>query len=245
MGIDADRDVAIVKRIRDAIGPSRRASASTPTRATLRLARPSRPIGEWKAASLIYFEQPVHGLDRLAQVARAIDTPVMADESAWNAHDVIQIIEKRAAQIVSIYTTKPGGLYPRDAGRGRLPRGRDHLQRQRIDRDRRRQSRQYPACLRGGASGPCPASFRSRPRPRRSPARSPASITRTIFLLSPCGWSTARSNCQPGPAWASRRIRQDRQVSRPPGRLTGHARHSAGSWRRRGGCGRGTGRGGP
>ena len=25
----------------------------------------------------------------------------MADESAWNAHDVIQIIEKRAAQIVS------------------------------------------------------------------------------------------------------------------------------------------------
>src|SRR5260370_12053748 len=35
----------------------------------------------------------------------------MADESAWNAHDVIQIIEKRAAQIVSIYTTKPGGLY--------------------------------------------------------------------------------------------------------------------------------------
>ena len=38
-------------------------------------------------------------------------SPVMADESAWNAHDVIQIIEKRAAQIVSIYTTKPGGLY--------------------------------------------------------------------------------------------------------------------------------------
>ncbi|HEY3641444.1 MAG TPA: enolase C-terminal domain-like protein, partial [Xanthobacteraceae bacterium] len=30
---------------------------------------------------------------------------------AWNAHDVIQIAEQRAAQIVSIYTTKPGGLY--------------------------------------------------------------------------------------------------------------------------------------
>jgi muconate cycloisomerase len=35
----------------------------------------------------------------------------MADESAWNAHDVVEIVEKRAAQIVSIYTTKPGGLY--------------------------------------------------------------------------------------------------------------------------------------
>src|SRR5579871_6038766 len=45
------------------------------------------------------------------QKSRAIDAPVMADESAWNAHDVIQIAEKRAAQIVSIYSTKPGGLY--------------------------------------------------------------------------------------------------------------------------------------
>ena len=60
---------------------------------------------------LLYFEQPVEGIARLAEVARAVDAPVMADESAWNAHDVIQIIEKRAAQIVSIYTTKPGGLF--------------------------------------------------------------------------------------------------------------------------------------
>jgi muconate cycloisomerase len=53
----------------------------------------------------------VEGIDGLAEVARAVDAPVMADESAWNPHDVIQIIEKRAAQIVSIYTTKPGGLF--------------------------------------------------------------------------------------------------------------------------------------
>jgi muconate cycloisomerase len=35
----------------------------------------------------------------------------MADESAWNAHDVIQILAENAVQIVSIYTTKAGGLY--------------------------------------------------------------------------------------------------------------------------------------
>ncbi len=35
----------------------------------------------------------------------------MADESAWTKHDVIEIAERRAADIVSIYTTKPGGLY--------------------------------------------------------------------------------------------------------------------------------------
>ena len=51
------------------------------------------------------------GIERIAEVARAIDVPVMADKSAWNAHDAIQISERRAAQIVSIYTTKPGGLY--------------------------------------------------------------------------------------------------------------------------------------
>jgi len=51
------------------------------------------------------------GIERLAEVARAIDAPVMADESAWNAHDAIQIIERRAAEIISIYTTKPGGLF--------------------------------------------------------------------------------------------------------------------------------------
>jgi muconate cycloisomerase len=60
---------------------------------------------------LLYVEQPVEGLDRLAEVARAIDIPVMADETAWTARDALEIAERRAAEIVSIYTTKPGGLY--------------------------------------------------------------------------------------------------------------------------------------
>jgi muconate cycloisomerase len=68
-------------------------------------------VRETEKYRLKYVEQPVMGIERLAQVARAIDVPVMADESAWNAHDVVQIIDRRAAQIVSIYTTKPGGLY--------------------------------------------------------------------------------------------------------------------------------------
>ncbi len=52
------------------------------------------------------------GIERMAEVARAIDTPVMADESRLElARRRSQIIERRAAQIVSIYTTKPGGLY--------------------------------------------------------------------------------------------------------------------------------------
>jgi muconate cycloisomerase len=110
VGIDVDRDVAIVKRIRDAIG----SSVEICIDANQGYSTPGEAIQTYRrmeSCRIKYFEQPVHGLDRMAQVARAIDAPVMADETAWNAHDVIQIVEKRAAQIVSIYTTKPGGLY--------------------------------------------------------------------------------------------------------------------------------------
>jgi muconate cycloisomerase len=110
VGVDPDRDVEMVRRIRETVGPGMALCVDanqgyrTPGEAIRTLRRMER-------FDLIYFEQPVEGIERLAEVARAIDVPVMADESAWNAHDVIQIIEKRAAQIVSIYTTKPGGLY--------------------------------------------------------------------------------------------------------------------------------------
>jgi muconate cycloisomerase len=110
VGVDPDRDVEMVRRIRETVGKGialcvdANQGYRTPGEAIRTLRRMER-------FNLIYFEQPVEGIERLAEVARAIDMPVMADESAWNAHDVIQIIEKRAAQIVSIYTTKPGGLY--------------------------------------------------------------------------------------------------------------------------------------
>ena len=110
VGIDPDRDVEMVRRIRETVGHGvalccdANQGYKTPGEAIKTFRRMER-------YDLIYFEQPVEGIERLAEVARAIDAPVMADESAWNAHDVIQIIERRAAQIVSIYTTKPGGLY--------------------------------------------------------------------------------------------------------------------------------------
>ena len=110
VGQDPKRDIEMVRAIRAAVGPGidlcvdANEGYATPGEAI-------RTIRAMEAFGLKYAEQPVMGIERCAEVARAIDTPVMADESAWNAHDVIQIIEKRAAEIVSIYTTKPGGLY--------------------------------------------------------------------------------------------------------------------------------------
>ncbi len=110
VGVDAKRDVDIVRAVRAAVGEAvelcvdANEGYQTPGEAIAVV----RQIEKYR---LKYVEQPVTGIERLAQVARAIDIPVMADESAWNAHDVIQIVAQQAAQIVSIYTTKPGGLY--------------------------------------------------------------------------------------------------------------------------------------
>lgn len=110
VGVDPDRDVEMVLRIHDTVG----ARAALCIDANQGYATPAEAIRTFRRmarASISYFEQPVEGIERLAEVSRAIDAPVMADESAWNAHDVLQIAEKRAAQMVSIYTTKPGGLF--------------------------------------------------------------------------------------------------------------------------------------
>ena len=110
VGVDPDRDVEIVRRVREAVGPDvalcvdANSGYVTPHDA-IRTIRAMEPFG------IVYAEQPVEGIERMAAVAHAVDTPVMADESAWTARDVLEIAERRAADIVSIYTTKPGGLY--------------------------------------------------------------------------------------------------------------------------------------
>lgn len=110
IGVDAKRDIEMVRAVRAAVGDQVELCVD----ANEGYKTPGEAISTVRAMEkyrLKYVEQPVMGIERIAQVARAIDAPVMADESAWNAHDVIQISEQRAAQIVSIYTTKPGGLY--------------------------------------------------------------------------------------------------------------------------------------
>jgi muconate cycloisomerase len=110
VGVDAKRDVEVVRAVRNAAGPDMDICVDanegyrTPGEAVV-------VLREMEKYRLKYAEQPCMGIERIAEVARALDTPIMADESAWNAHDAIQIAERHAIDIVSIYTTKPGGLY--------------------------------------------------------------------------------------------------------------------------------------
>jgi muconate cycloisomerase len=110
VGVDPSRDVEIVRRVREAVGNA----VDLCVDANQGYAGPAeavRIIRAMEPARIKYVEQPVEGLRAMAEVARVIETPVMADESAWTPQDVLEIIERRAADIISIYTTKPGGLY--------------------------------------------------------------------------------------------------------------------------------------
>jgi len=110
VGVDPQRDVEMVRRIREAVGGEIELCVD----ANQGYASPReaiRTVRQMERFGLKYVEQPVEGMDRLAEVARAIDTPVMADESAWNSRDALEIAEGGAVEIISIYTTKPGGLY--------------------------------------------------------------------------------------------------------------------------------------
>ena len=109
VGRDPDYDVTIVREIRDAVGSDIDivvdANQGWPTpKAAIRVIRIMEEYG------VRYVEQPVDGLTGMAQVTQAVDTSIMADESAWTAVDVLEIVERGAADMISMYTTKPGGL---------------------------------------------------------------------------------------------------------------------------------------
>ena len=179
------RDVEMVRRIRETVRRRASRSASTPTKATRRRARRSRLSGAMENYHLKYFEQPVEGIERIAEVARAIDAPVMADESAWNAHDVDPDHRAaRRADRVDLHHQAWRPL-PRDGGRGGVPRGRHRLQRQRLDRDRHRQSRQPAPGARRRRSARSPASFRYPRRRRRSTARSAGIYYKDDLIAEP------------------------------------------------------------
>jgi len=59
-----------------------------------------------------FVEQPVLGSEReaMAEITRAVDCPIMADESVFNTRDAITMIQLRGAKIFSLKIMKSGGI---------------------------------------------------------------------------------------------------------------------------------------
>lgn len=65
---------------------------------------------ELVAAGINLLEQPAEGFQEMAAVRAGVDVPVIADESVWQPVDVVAIYEAAAADALSIYVAKAGGL---------------------------------------------------------------------------------------------------------------------------------------
>lgn len=110
VGAEPARDVDVVRKVRKLVGDEIEitvdANQGWPDARTA-----IRAIKDMEESSILFVEQPVEGLRAMSAVARAVDTDVMADESAWSPYDVVDIAAAGAASLISLYTTKPGGLH--------------------------------------------------------------------------------------------------------------------------------------
>ena len=109
-GLDAERDVELVRRLREEVSRAVkiRVDGNEGYPSVSEAVRVTRRQQEY---DVFLCEQPLMGTEMLARVAEQIDIPVMADESAWTAQDIVELDKARAAECFSCYVTKPGGLY--------------------------------------------------------------------------------------------------------------------------------------
>lgn len=107
---DPADDVEMVKRIRDAVGEGVQIRVDANQAYDVKTAiRVGRSIDRY---AIEFYEQPVsaESLDSLAEVSRATAVPLMADESLVTLQNAVAILSRDAAQFLSIYVSKSGGL---------------------------------------------------------------------------------------------------------------------------------------
>jgi L-alanine-DL-glutamate epimerase-like enolase superfamily enzyme len=112
VGVEPEEDVARVRAVRAAVGPDVRLGVDANGGWAPRVAiQTIRRLYEYN----IYFvEQPVPALDVawLADVRRQVQVPVMADESVYTLQDAMAVVRASAADVLSVYVGKGGGIGP-------------------------------------------------------------------------------------------------------------------------------------
>jgi muconate cycloisomerase len=109
-GLDSKRDVALVEALRTTLGPeiALRVDANEGYRSVKEAIAITHAMEQF---DILLTEQPVADAAEMAAIAAAIHVPVMADESAWTPQDILHLRDLRAAELISLYVAKPGGLY--------------------------------------------------------------------------------------------------------------------------------------
>jgi L-Ala-D/L-Glu epimerase len=112
VGTDAATDVERVRAVRGAVGKQARIRLDANQGWTARDA--VRVITALEDADLDVelVEQPLPAadLEGMAWVTARVSTPVMADESVYGVRDLVEVIRRRAADLVNVKLAKCGGL---------------------------------------------------------------------------------------------------------------------------------------
>ncbi len=107
---DPREDIAIVKAVRRAVGDDVNIFPDV-NRGYRNLKPAIEAVRAMHAeAGICGVEQPVEGIEAMAQFTRAVDVPVIVDEGCWSPQDAVEIVRRGAADILSIYYTKSGGM---------------------------------------------------------------------------------------------------------------------------------------
>ena len=112
VGLEPADDVARVRAVREAVGPEVRLGADANGGWMPRVA--IHTIDRLREFDLFFIEQPVPALDVswLADVRRRVALPVVADESVYSLQDAMSIVRAEAADVLSVYVGKGGGIGP-------------------------------------------------------------------------------------------------------------------------------------
>jgi L-Ala-D/L-Glu epimerase len=114
VGTDARGDLARVRAIRAAVGPAVRirldANQGWTPREAVRVIRGLEDAD----LDIELVEQPVPrwDVDGLAWVSDRVDIPILADEAVFGVRDLVEVIRRRAADMVNVKLAKCGGLAP-------------------------------------------------------------------------------------------------------------------------------------
>jgi L-Ala-D/L-Glu epimerase len=109
IGLDPVEDVVRYRAVAEAVAGRAVIQVDGNVGYTLGQAIPALAAME-RIGGLGAVEQPVARLDDLAELARRLSTPIMADEAIYPPADAIDIVRHRAAQIALMKITKHGGI---------------------------------------------------------------------------------------------------------------------------------------
>ena len=106
VGKDPERDLLNISAIRKAVGKDAKIRVDVNQGYTRDIA--IRTLRRMERYELQLIEQPVNqfDLDAMAEIAKALDTPILADESVFNPADAIRVIKKEAADAINIKIKK-------------------------------------------------------------------------------------------------------------------------------------------